>query len=268
MNKTVVAAICAVATNCAFAIELAPYAKVFSGPQGVQVVLAPSVDGKEALMQINGVNHPVDKVVFLAKVQQWGGSTEAFVTTFDGRNSGMVQKKGDTYGRGDRYVAFLPGRKEELPLSFDDAKAKALKPSSLLAAYERQQQQGVQQKLARFDRPKREAADRERLAGIDAQAAAACGAPVKTTFDWNAIDDEKLKKLSVSGFCGTVASGLERMCRDDAKTFKPKAAALGQIECRFGPELKARIVDQKVVFTTEENAPNQDDFIREFLRNQ
>ena len=83
----------------------------------------------------------------------------------------------------------------------------------------------MQQKLARFDRPKREAADR-------------------------------------------VASGLERMCRDEAKTLKPKAAALGRIECRFGPELKARIVDQKVVFTTDENAPNQDDFIREFLRNQ
>lgn len=268
MNRIVVAAICAAAASCASAIELAPYAKVFSGPEGLQVVLAPSVDGKEALVQISGVNHPVDKVVFLTKPQRWGGATEAFVTTYDGRDSGMVQKKSSAYGGGERYVAYLPGRSEELALSFEDAKAKALKPAVLLATYDRQQQQGVQQKLARFDRPKRVAADRERLASIDAGASAACGAPVKTAFDWNAIDDEKLKKLSVSGYCGAVAAGLERLCRDDAKTFKPKAAALGQIDCQFGPQLKARIVDQKVVFTTEESAPNQDDFVRAFLRNQ
>ena len=268
MNRTVVAAICALAAHGASAIELAPYAKVLSGPEGAQVVVAPSADGKEALVQISGVNHPVDKVVFLTKVQRWGGDTDAFVTTYDGRDSGMVQKKSSPYGGGERYVAFLPGRKEELSLSFDDAKAKAFKPASLMATYERQQQQGVQQKLARFDRPKRVAADRERLAGIDGSASAACGVPIKTNVDWNAIDDAKLQKLSVSGYCGAVASGLERMCRDDAKTFKPKAAALGQIDCEFGPQLKARIVAQKVVFTTEESAPNQDDFVREFLRNQ
>lgn len=49
MNRTVVAAICIVAAHGASAIELAPYAKGFSGPEGVQLVLAPSVDGKQAL---------------------------------------------------------------------------------------------------------------------------------------------------------------------------------------------------------------------------
>lgn len=268
MNKVILAALCAVAAQSANAIELAPYARVYSGPEGARVIVAPSADGKEALIQINGVNHPVDQVVFLTKLQRWGGGTDAFVTTIDGRDSGMVQKKASPYGGGDRYVAYLPGRKEELPLSFDDAKSQALKPATLVATYERQQQQGVQQKLARFDRPRHVAADRERLERKDSDASAACGSTVKTSFDWNAMDDEKLKKISVSGFCGAVASGLERLCRDEPQKFKPKAAALGQIDCQFGPELKARIVGQKVVFTTEESAPNQDDFVREFLRNQ
>lgn len=92
--------------------------------------------------------------------------------------------------------------------------------------------------------------------------------PVKTTIDWTAIDNDKLKKLSVHSFCGVVATNMQRLCSDDGGTFKKKAAALGQINCQFGPELKARMVDQKLVFTTESKAPNQDDFIREFLRNQ
>lgn len=268
MNKVVFAALCAVVAHSASAIELAPYARVFAGPEGARVILAPSADGKEALVQINGVNHPVDQVVFLTKLQRWGGGTEAFVTTYDGRDSGMVQKRASPYGGGERYVAYLPGRTEELQLSFEDAKSKALKPAALLATYERQQQQGVQQKLARFDRPRRVAADRERLERMDSEASAACGSAVKTSFDWSALDDERLKKISVSGYCGAVASGLERLCREDAAKFKPRAAALGQIDCQFGPELKARIVGQKVVFTTEESAPNQDDFVKEFLRNQ
>ena len=38
-------------------------------------------------------------------------------------------------GGGERYVAYLPGRTEELQLSFEDAKSKTLKPATLLATF-------------------------------------------------------------------------------------------------------------------------------------
>lgn len=268
MRTTLTALMCVAACSTSFAIELAAYPKVFTGPEGAEVVLAPTADGKSALFRISGVNHPVDKVVFMGQLQRWGGSTDAFVTTYDGRDSGMVQKKGSAYGGGDRYVAYLPGRKQELDLNYDEKKSKALKPAELVAAYDRQKQQGIQEKLARFDREKSLAYSRERLEAADKEASASCGVPVKTNVDWKAIDDERLKKLSVHSFCGAVASNLGQLCRDDAGTFKKKAAGLGQIECRFGPELKARMESQKIVFTTEADAPNQDDFIKGFLRNQ
>ena len=251
----------------AAAVELAPYPKVFSGAEGVEVVLAPTADAKAALYRISGVNHPVDKVVFLGQLQRWGGGTDAYVTTFDGRDSGMVQKKASGYGGGDRYVAYLPGRKQEIDLMYDEKRSKALKSSELQAAYDRQVEQGVQAKLAGFDRVKHVTENREKLAARDKDASASCGVPVRTSVDWPAIDDDKLKRLSVHSFCGAVAAGMGRMCADNA-AFKPKAASFGQISCQFGPEMKARVVDRKIVFTTEENAPNQDDFIREFLRNQ
>lgn len=268
MHKTLLALACACVATGAAALDLAPYPKVFSGPEGMEVVLAPSTDGKEALMRISGVNHPVDKVVFLGELQRWGGSTDAYVTTIDGRDSGMVQKQASPYGGGERYVAYLPGRKGALDLSFDEKKSKAMKPADLQATYERQKQQGVQEKLARFDREKQLAYSRDQLAASDKEASASCGVPVKTAVNWSAIDDELLKKRSVHSFCGAVASGLGSLCRDASAAFKPKAASLGQISCQFGPELKARMESRTVVFTTAEDAPNQDDFIRQFLRNQ
>jgi len=135
MRTTLTALLCTTACSLSYAIELAAYPKVFTGPEGAEVVLAPTADGKAALFRISGVNHPVDKVVFLGQLQRWGGSTDAFVTTYDGRDSGMVQKKGSAYGGGDRYVAYLPGRKQELDLAFDEKKSKALKSAELLAAY-------------------------------------------------------------------------------------------------------------------------------------
>lgn len=268
MRKTMFALVCTVACSTSFALELAAYPKVFSGPEGAEVVLAPTADGKSALFRFSGVSHAVDKIVFLGKLERSGKSDEAYVTRFDGRDSSMVQKKAADYGGGDRYVAYLPGRPGEINLAYDEKKSKAFKPAQLLAAYEKQKQQGVQEKLGRFDRNKSVSDSREQLNAIDRDASASCGVPVKTNVDWNAIDDEKLKTLSVHSFCGTVANNLQRLCRDDSATFKKKAAALGQIDCQFGPELKARMVGQKVVFTTEPNAANQDDFVREFLRNQ
>lgn len=268
MRRTLTLLLGTIACTASFALELSAYPKVFNGPEGTEVVLAATADGKAALFRISGVNHAVDKVVFMSQLQRWGGGTDAFVTTFDGRDSAMVQKKSSSYGGGDRYVAYLPGDRKELDLSYDEKKSKALKPSALLAGYEQQKQQGVQEKLARFDRDKSLAYSRERLDTFDREASASCGVPIRTTIDWSAIDDDKLKKLSVHSFCGAVAANMQRLCNDGGATFKKKAAALGQISCGFGPELKARVIDQKLVFTTEANAANQDDFIREFLRNQ
>ena len=46
------------------------------------------------------------------------------------------------------------------------------------------------------------------------------------------------------------------------------AAGLGQVQCHFGPRLKIRVENQQVVFSTEKDAPNQEEFVRQFLRNQ
>jgi hypothetical protein len=260
------AAACTAAWTAASAQEMARYPLVFGGPQGLEVVVAPIEGDKEALVRVSGINHAIDKVVFLARSQARGTSGQDWVTQIDGRDFALVQKQSSGYG-GERYVAYLPGQRDGVPLRYDEPASKRLAPAGIKASYLSQKKNGVQDKLARFDRDKRVAQIQAGLAEKDADASRACGAPVKTTVDWQSIDEDKLKRLSIQGFCGTVASALDSMCRNQPD-FKPKAAALGQISCQFGPELKLRTEGGRVVFTTREDAPNQDDFAQQFLRNQ
>ncbi|MBV7541733.1 hypothetical protein [Acidovorax sp. sic0104] len=260
-------AACAGFTLSAHALELAKYPQVFVAPQGVEVVLAPSADGKQALVRVSGINDPIDKVVFLSNLEQQGAGREVYSTRIDGRNYGLLHKNHQPYRGGDQYVVYLPGKRDGVPLAFHEEKTKSFKVADLQTSFERQQKQGLQDKLARFDRNKRLAGVQADLTKTDQEASAACGVPVKTTVDWASIDDEKLQTLSIGSFCGVVASQLESMC-SNTPAFKAKASSLGQVQCRFAPELKIRVEGSQVVFSTEKDAPNQDDFVRQFLRNQ
>jgi hypothetical protein len=254
------------AAVAAQALELARYPQVFVAPQGVEVVLAPSADGKQALVRVSGINDPIDQVVFLSQLEQQGSAREVYATRLDGRSYGLLQKQSHAYRHGEQYVVYLPGKRDGLPLTFSEEKSKAFQLADLQASYQSQQKQGVQEKLARFDRSKRLARAQAELARGDQEASAACGTPVKTTVDWTTIDDEKLQTLSIGSFCGVVASELDSMCRN-TPAFKSTASGLGQVQCRFAPQLKIRVENQQVLFSTEKDAPNQDDFVRQFLRN-
>lgn len=267
MPKSSLALCCALFVSFgASALELAKYPQVFTGPQGVEVALAPTRDGQEALMRVSGVNHPIDAVVLLGQREPRGNGSESFVTTLDGRPYALVQKQRSAYG-GEQTVAYLPGQREAVPLSYDETKSKALQPAALLATYERQNREGVQNTLARFDKEKSMAQTRAELQRKDETASESCGSQVRTTVDWASVSEQQLKTLSIGGYCGEVASQLAALC-SSTPAFKPKVADLGQITCRFGPELKLRVDNRQLVFTTQEDAPNQGDFVQQVLRNQ
>lgn len=254
-------------TMASHAIELAKYPQVFVASQGVEVVLAPTADGKQALVRVSGINDPIDQVVFLSTREPQGSAREVYTTRIDGRSYGLLHKQSHTYRGGDHYVVYLPGKRDGVALAFSDDKSKAFKLADLQASYEHQLKQGTQEKLARFNRNKRLADAQAELAKMDLDASASCGTPVKTKVDWASIDDEKLQSLSIPSFCGVVASEIDSLCRNTPQ-FKPTAAGLGQVQCHFGPRLKIRVENQQVVFSTEKDAPNQEEFVRQFLRNQ
>ena len=258
---------CGLATLAAYALELTKYPQVLTGPQGIEVVLAPSTDGTQALVRVSGVNQPIDQVVFLSALERRGTSREVYTTRLEGRDYGLLHKQASRYGGSDEYVVYLPGQRDGVALAFNEKKSKAFRLADLQTSYAQQEKQGVQEKLARFDRSKRLASAQADLTKADQDATAACGSTIQTTVDWATIDDEKLQTLAIGSFCGVVASEMESQCRANPD-FKSVAATLGQVRCQFAARMKIRVENSQVVFSTEKDAPNQGEFVRQFLRNQ
>jgi hypothetical protein len=264
MRKLPLLALSLLAAAQAQALELAKYPQAFDAGKGVDVLLAPAVDGKQALLQVSGINHPLDGVVFLTEIAERGNDERDYTTSLDGGQYNLLLKR-SAWG-GESYQLYLPGT-EGFELSFDEKASKAAKPAELLALYEKQKQEGVQARLASFDREKRQQAYQASLQELDREASKDCGTPLRTEVEWSAIDDQKMKDLSVSSFCGEVVSQLASLCRNDA-AFKAEASSLKAVECRFDKAMKLREKDGKILFSTEQEAPNQGDFINAFLRNR
>lgn len=249
----------------ASALELAKYPKAFVADKGINVVLAPSSDEKQALVQISGINHPLDEVVLLTDVKPRSQDESDYATTLDGSAYVLVGQRQE-WG-GESYQLYLPGNREPLYLSFDEKTSKAVKPAELLALYEKQKKDGVQDKLAKFDREKRQQYDVERLQQMDDEASTSCGTTLKTNVDWQGLDEQLLKELSISGYCGEVVNQMNNLCSSSPE-FKEQAAKLNTVECSFGKEMKIREQGNRIQFTTERDAANQGDFINAFLRNR
>lgn len=264
MRKLTLLCLSVLLASQAQALELAKYPQVFAAEQGASVTLAPSADGKQALVQVSGINHPLDEVVFLAEVSERDNEERDYSTTLDGSRYNLLLKR-QGWG-GESYQLYLPGT-EGLQLGFDEARSKAAKPAELLALYEQQKAKGVQEKLAHFDRAKHLQANQDALQEQDKAASEACGTPLQTRVEWDAIDDQKMKELSISGYCGEVVSQLAGLCQRDA-AFKAEAASIKGVDCRFDKAMKLRERDGRILFMTEREAPNQGDFINAFLRNR
>lgn len=248
----------------AAALELARHPQVFDAGQGVSLTLAPSADGKQALVQVRGINHPLDEVVFLTQVRELGNEQRDYGIRLDGRDYNLLNKR--RAWSGESFQLNLPGT-EGFELAYSQEKTEALAPSELLALYRRQEKAGLQARLAAFDRKKRVDDYSARLQRMDQDASQRCATPLATRVDWSAIDDEQLMSVSVPHFCGEVVSQLAALCeRGDA--YKAEASTIKGVECRFGEAMKLREQDGRLLFTTLKDEPNQGDFINAILRNR
>lgn len=258
----------AAASHGAMAQTLGKYGAAFKGERGLSVVVAPTADDKAALVRIKGVNHAIDDVVFLAdKVVE--GRRMSLRTTLDGRPWSLVITQ-DYDGWGGSYAAtqaYVPGLRDGVHLRYDEAGSKALALNTLLQSYQKQKAQGVQDKLAQFDRAKAVASAEAQLKEADESASQACGVPVRTSVAWASVSEDQMKRLSIGGYCAAVANASRQLCGSDAG-FKARAASLARISCQFGDKLHLGRQGDAVVFTTSEAAPNQDDFALQYLRNQ
>ena len=246
------------------AVELAKHPEVFDAGQGISLAVAPSADGKQALVQVRGINHPLDEVVFLTDIRELGNEQRDYGIRLDGRDYNLLNKR--RAWSGESYQLNLPNT-QGFELSYDEDKTKALKPADLLALYEKQEKDGVQARLAVFNRKQRVADYSARLQEMDSEASKACGTPLATQVDWSALSDEQLIGLSVPSFCGEVVNQMAYLCGKDDR-YKTEAKTLKGVDCRFGERLKLHEKDGQLQFITHPDEANQGDFINAILRNR
>jgi hypothetical protein len=248
----------------AAALDLAKHPQVFDAGQGVSLALAPSADGKQALVQVRGINHPLDEVVFLTDVRELGNEQRDYGIRLDGRDYNLLNKR--RAWSGESYQLNLPNT-QGFELSYNEQKTAALKPGDLLAVYQKQEKDGLQARLAAFDRKQRVADYSASLQEMDGEASKACGAQLTTKVDWSAISDEQLIGLSVPSYCGEVVNQMAYLCGKDDR-YKAEAKTLKGVDCRFGDGLKLNEKDGQLLFTTHPDEANQGDFINAILRNR
>ncbi|MDR2186591.1 MAG: toll/interleukin-1 receptor domain-containing protein [Azonexus sp.] len=241
---------------------LASHPAVFTGNNGVNIAVAPTADDKAALIRVQGINHPIDNVVFLAEKTNEGRRT-SFNITLDGSPWFLVWSENAS----SHVQAWLPGIHDSVNLSYDEKASKELDLALLAQTYGKQKKEGIQAKLARFDKDKAVARAESEIKEDDDGASRACGMTVKTTVNWSSINEDQMKRLSIGSFCATVANAARRLCADNEK-FKDWLARNASITCQFGDKLKLDTQDGRIVFTTAESEPNQDDFAWQYLSGQ
>lgn len=253
---------CVLLSSNSFALELAKYPIALSSGDGVNVVIVPTTDKKQALVKVTGINHEIDDIAFLTDFKPHG-SNNAYKYIYDGTERSLISVD-DGYGCCS-YTLYIPGSRDGIYLATKD-KSNPIIVADLKAQFEEQQSQGVQAKLAMFNREKHLTYQQKNIIDANNEIDKQCGLKVETKVDWKTIDDKALQTYAVGSFCAQVANEMVSMCEND-QSFKKKIAHINTIECQFTDELKLRQNNETLTFKTTPKAPNQPQFIKSYLLN-
>lgn len=261
MNKILLIATVLLSSN-SFALELAKYPIELSSGDGVNVVIAPTIDKKQALVKVTGINHEIDGITLLTDFKPHG-SNNAYKYTYDGSERSLVTVN-DSYGCCS-YTLYIPETRDGTYLSKKEESTPAI-VTELKAQYEEQKTKGVQEKLATFNREKHLTYQQKNISTANNEIHKQCGIKIETTVAWKTINDETLKDYAVGAFCAQVANEMANMCQKD-QSFKNDITHINAIECQFTDTLKLRQNGKTLTFKTAPKAPNQPQFIQSYLLN-
>ncbi|GAB0110201.1 hypothetical protein [Pseudoalteromonas distincta] len=253
---------CALLCQKSFALEFAKYPIELSSGEGVNVVIAPTTNKKQALVKVTGINHDIDGIVFLTDLKPHG-SNNAYKYTYDGTQRSLVSV--DEGYRCCSYTLYIPDTRDGIYLSKKEESNPAI-VEDLKAQYDQQLNNGTQAKLAKFNREKHLEYQQKNIAAANSEIDKQCGLKINTNVNWEGIDDENLKKYAVGSFCAQVANEMAYMCEKD-QSFKSDIAQFNTIECKFTNELKLRKNGNTLIFKTAPKAANQRQFIESYLLN-
>ncbi len=248
-------------------LDISKYTKVYRGPEGLEVTFVALKDKKGALIRVAGTDTEIDGVVMRYDVAPQGRGGSRYHTALHGERFGTFHARKDR-GRSLRYFIFLPeAPMESIDVVYDEERSKALNSDDVLTAYLKSRNKASIKKLAAWNRPERV---EKQNAYYDEEAEPMrkkCGAKIGVKIRWKSVTDDVLKKYSIYGYCSAPINALRRLC-ESAEYQKVVQSKVKSIDCRFGDKLHLELADGTLKFTTETEAPNQEDFAKAFLANE
>lgn len=239
----------------------APPSKVLVGPEGLTAVVVPLPPPavNQVLVQVSGSGTVFDGKAIPHRVDAVDVGKTSFETTYHGRAWNTLVL------RGGAYSMFLPGRRGDLRVVFDEKRTASLKPDAILASYQKQKGDGTLQALSAFDRKaevaQQEKAMQEIVDGFDKS----CDAKPAVKIDWSSLSDADVQEISVASYCGEPLDTMRRMCEESKEAKTTIAGKVKSFTCTLGKTLQMEMAGSTLKWTTSRSGTNLGEFARKYL---
>jgi hypothetical protein len=231
------------------------------GPEGLTaaVVPLPPPAANQVLILVSGSGTVFDGKAVPHRVDAVDVGKMDFETTYHGRAWNTLVL------RGGAYSMYLPGRRGDLLVVFDDKRTAALKPDAILATYQKQKNDGTLQTLAAFDRQaevaQQEKAMQEIVAGFDKS----CAAEPAIQIDWSSLSDADVQESSIASYCGEPLDTMRRMCEESKEAKTTIAGKVKSFSCSLGKTMQMELTGSTLKWTTSRSGTNLGEFARKYL---
>lgn len=248
-------------------IKLSKYAKVYKGGEGAVVTFVPLAGSteKKALIEVAGIDTEFDGLILLYDLEDQG-LTDAYTMKYDGRVSTRLRTNEGDWSRWT--TLYLPDVKDGIELNYKEEASKKLDTAKFLERYKEQEKAGVQEKLAVFKRAQHTEEAKQAFMSSAAIAQADCGKKFGAEFPWASATEEQLRDYSFSSYCGEVFNQLATLCKKSEKSRASILSKIDTVSCVFGDTLNLRLDGKTLHWTTAENEPDQETFIKHYLMNE
>lgn len=187
--------------------------KAYRGPDGLRVEVI-DLAGDEALVRASGVDSELAGMVLRYKRVE-DGRWYRYRTDYHGRSLSILVRQQLPSGE-MRWKSYIPdASRDGFDIEYDEAASATVAVDELHRAHVEQQLSGAIEALARFDRAAEQAGEEQSIARDVAHTERECGKSVPLQVEWSTVTDEQLLSKSISGYCGSLLSGLRNLCRTE-----------------------------------------------------
>ena len=252
-------ALCSLAITSVGHAEEPADAKVYSGPEGLEVAVV-HASGK-AFVRVLHSGSELDGKAFAATADENGDSAN-FHIQLHGRDYNLL------YARHGHWEVSLPKHRDSVKVTWDEKHTQALKPIEIIQLNQKQTADGSLAALAKFDRAGESAIADRTLAASAQEFNTACGGKVPVKMIWTGVSDEVLMHYSLVSYCGEVLSELGKLCASDVGKAAVQASVKA-VNCQIAPAL-ALTIDKSgtLTFGFSTESSNLADYAKDALASQ